>query len=158
MKYKKLILRMDVGFVTLLSLIECVFYLVYFNFIYHHDNHVAAGVISKSTLRYRNRANAISMVGQAISLMAQFWYILIVGILYAIFKGYLLREVAAMIKMIDFLIIPLIYIKTSEPIKKFINHQKQNWKQPDITQKNICLHRADAKSTPLISSDLHLLV
>ena len=117
---------MDVGFVTLLSLIECVCYLVYFNFIYHHDNHVAAGVISKSTLRYRNRANAISMAGQAISLLAQFWYILIVGILYAIFKGYLLREAAALIKMIDFLIIPLIYIKTSEPIKKFINHQKQN--------------------------------
>jgi hypothetical protein len=91
-KYKKIILQIDVGLVSLLSLTECFCYFFYFHYIYHHDNYVAAGVISMSTLKNRNRTNAISMVGQAISLLAQFWYILIVGILYAIFKGSL-REV-----------------------------------------------------------------
>ena len=126
LKYKKIILRMDVGFVSLLTLTECVCYFVFFKYIYHHDNHVAAGVISKSTLKHRNRTNAISMVGQAINLLAQLWYIIIVGILYAIFRGTLLREVAASVKIFDFLIIPLIHVKTSEPIKNFLNQRKQN--------------------------------
>ena len=119
-------LRIDVGFVAFLSLTECVCYFVFFNYIYHHDNHFAAGVISTSTLKYRNRTNAISMVGQAFNLFLQIWYILVVGIIYAIFRGTLLREVAASLKAIDFLIIPLIHIKTSEPIKNSLNQQKQN--------------------------------
>ena len=69
---------------------------------------------------------AISMLGEAINFHAQFWYILIVGILNAIFKGPLLREVATTVKLIDFLIIPVIHIKTSEPIKNFLIQRTQS--------------------------------
>ena len=70
---------------------------------------------------------ALSMLGEAINFHAQFWYILIVGILNAIFKGPLLREVATTVKLIDFLIIPpVIHIKTSEPIKNFLIQRTQS--------------------------------
>ena len=118
---------MDVCFLSLLSLTECFCYFVYFHYIYHHDNHIAAGIISQSTLKHRNKSNALSMMGQAVSLFTEIWFIVSVGIMSAIFNVPLLREVAALAKVIDFLIIPLIHIKTSEPIHNFIMQRKQNW-------------------------------
>ena len=94
-------------------------YLVYFHHIFHHDNNVAAGVISTSTLSSRNRSNAISMAGQIISWITEVWYLAFLGLLSIVLKGSTLREVATMIKIADFFLVPLIQVMTSSPIQKF---------------------------------------
>ena len=116
----KNILRLVLVFCIIMTLVECFCCLVYFHYIYHHDNHVAASVISQKVLTSRNKTNAISMVGQAVSLVAVFWYIILIGLFSTIVEFSLLREVATVVKIADFFIIPLIHIKTSAPMKMFI--------------------------------------
>ena len=122
--YRKKIMRLGMSFCIIMTLVECLCCLVYFHYIYHHDNHVAASVISQKTLTSRNKTNAISMVGQAISLVAEFWYIILIGVFSTMVEFSLLREVAVIVKIADFCIIPLIHILTSAPIKMFIKQGK----------------------------------
>ena len=116
----KNILRLVLFFCIIMTLVECFCCLVYFHYIYHHNNHVAASVISQKVLTLRNKTNAISMVGQAVSLVAVFWYIILIGLFSTIVEFSLLREVATAVKISDFFIIPLIHILTSAPMKMFI--------------------------------------
>ena len=122
--YRKKIMRLGMSFCIIMTLVECLCCLVYFHYIYHHDNHVAASVISQKVLTSRNKTNAISMVGQAISLIAEFWYIIAIGLFSAMVEFPLLREVGVVVKISDFFIIPLIHILTSAPIKMFIKKGK----------------------------------
>ena len=122
--YRKKIMRLGISFCIVMTLVECLCCLVYFHYIYHHDNHVAASVISQKVLTSRNKTNAISMVGQAISLVAEFWYIIVIGIFSTMVEFPLLREVGAVVKISDFFIIPFIHILTSAPIKMFIKKEK----------------------------------
>ena len=122
--YRKTMLRLGMSICIIMTLIECLCCLVYFHYIYHHDNHVAASVISQKTLTSRNKTNAISMVGQAVSLVAELWYIILISLFSTMVEFSLLREVAVVVKIADFCIIPLIHILTSAPIKMFIKHGK----------------------------------
>ena len=122
---RKVIVRMGISFCVFMSLTECVCYIVFFHYIFHHDNKVAAQVLSQSNLNKRNKNSAISMAGQALILLTEFWYICLIGIMSTFIQRDLLRELAAVIKIGDFLIIPYIHTLTSSPIKSFIK-QHQN--------------------------------
>lgn len=102
----------------ILTLVELCCYLAYFHYIYNHDNNVAASVISKSTLKSRNKTNAISMVGQVTGWVMEIWYIVLVGLLSTMFQVDLLREVSVLIKALEYFLIPLVQICTSAPIKR----------------------------------------
>ncbi len=103
----------------ILTLVELFCYLAYFQYIYNHDNYVAAAVVSKSTLKTRNKTNAISMVGQITSWVMEIWYIVLVGLLSTMFQVDLLREISVLIKTTEYFLIPLVQVLTSAPIKRF---------------------------------------
>ena len=105
------------------TLVELCCYLAYFHFIYNHDNNVAAAVISQSTLKTRNKTNAISMVGQVTSWIMEIWYIVLVGLLSTMFQIDLLREVSVLIKASEYFLIPLVQILTSAPIKRYFREK-----------------------------------
>jgi hypothetical protein len=115
---KKAVVRASFIFGGILTLIELCCYLTYFHFIYNHDNTVAITVISKSSLKSRNKTNAISMGGQVASWVMEIWYIVLVGLLSTMFQVELLREVSVIIKASDYFLIPLVQILTSAPIKR----------------------------------------
>ncbi len=119
MQLRKAMVRMCFVFGGILTLVELFCYLAYFQYIYNHDNNVAAAVVSKSTLKTRNKTNAISMVGQVTSWIMEIWYIVLVGLLSTMFQVDLLREISVLIKTTEYFLIPLVHVLTSAPIMRF---------------------------------------
>ena len=119
MDIRKSMVRMCFIFGGFLTIIELCCYLAYFQYIYHHDNKVAAKVVSQTMIRIRNKTNAISMVGQVTSWIMEIWYIVLVGLLSTMFQVDRLREVAVLIKTTEYFLIPLVHVITSAPIKRF---------------------------------------
>ena len=123
MKNRKKIVQICFVFGGIFTTVELICYMIYFWYIYNHDNKVAAVIISKTTLKSRNKRNAISMVGQIVSWILKVWYLVIVGLLASIFDNDMLREVSVLIKATSFLLIPLVQVLTSAPIMKYGREQ-----------------------------------
>ena len=101
--------------------VELACYIAFFHHTIHHDNTVAIIVIQPEVLKLRNKRNAISMVGLLASWLMELWYIIIVGLLTAMIKDPVyVRDVATLIKMFEFVLLPMVQIFTSEPIKRFL--------------------------------------
>ena len=49
------------------------------------------------------------------------WYIIIVGFLTNFFDMNILREVGTVLKYYEFYLVPLVQIRTSVPLKNFVN-------------------------------------
>ena len=78
-------------------------------------------VIQPEVLKLRNKRNAISMIGLLASWLMELWYIIIGGLLTAIIKDPVyVRDVSTLIKMLEFVLLPLVQILSSEPIKRFL--------------------------------------
>jgi hypothetical protein len=118
-RLRKLLFSICYLLCCIMTLIELSCYLLYFQYIFYHGNSVAALIVSQSTLKHRNKINAISMLGQVINWLTEIWYILLVGVLSTVFEFSLLREAAAVVKCTDFLLIPLTLILTSPTTKNF---------------------------------------
>ena len=61
------------------------------------------------------------MVGQLASWIMEVWYLVLVGVLSTNFDMDFLREVAPLLKHLEFFLIPLVQIYTSPPIKKYLS-------------------------------------
>lgn len=109
------------GLFTVIELCCCMFY---FNYIYSHDNSIANHIISQGVLHNRNRTTAISMVGQMTCLAIELVYTALVGAFITLFKFHQLRGVAAMIKIAQFFLIPLIEIFTSSPLRNYLKSKR----------------------------------
>ncbi len=69
------------------------------------------------------------MVGLFASWFLEMWYIVIVGLLTAIFKDPIfVRDISTFVKTLEFVGLPMIQIWTSEPIRRFL-HNNQYWGQ-----------------------------
>ena len=53
------------------------------------------------------------------------WYVILVGLLSAVYNMESVREISSLLKDLEFVLIPLVEVYTSFPITKFIA-QKQN--------------------------------
>ena len=93
-------------------------YGIFFHYVTNHNNNVAATVLKQLVIKQRNRNNAISMLGLSASWLLEIWYILFVGLFTFGFESSSMREIAAVLKDFDFLLIPVLQILTSAPIKK----------------------------------------
>ena len=106
---------------ALFPTIELACYIAFFHHTIRHDNTVAIIVIQPEVLKLRNKRNAISMIGLLASWLMELWYIIIVGLLTAIIKDPVyVRDVSTLIKMLEFVLLPLVQILSSEPIKRFL--------------------------------------
>jgi hypothetical protein len=114
-----------VGAVTLsLTLAEIACYIKLYIFIYKKDNGGVKSLVKASVIHKRNKTNAITLSGQFAGWIMEIWYIVLIGILNTIFNFELFREVAPFLKDLAFLLIPMVQIMTSEPIKQFKLNKK----------------------------------
>ena len=121
--YKKIVLAVIGVYGTTLIILEIVFYInIHLYFIMMNKN-VGAKVLKISVINERNHKNAITLTGQVATCFIEFWYLLVVPILSNFLDIELLREVAPIIKHFDVLLVPLVQIYTSPPLKAFMSNQ-----------------------------------
>ena len=107
------------GIAIFLTALEFACYFIFFLHIHHHNNTVAATVLNKTAIKQRNRTNAISMMGLFITWILEVCYITVTGIVVTVYNQEWFREYSALLRDFDFVLIPLVQILTSPPIKQF---------------------------------------
>ncbi len=84
------------------------------------NKNVGAKVLKASVINERNHRNAITLTGQVATFVIEFWYVLLVTVLSHFLDIELVREVSPILKHFDVLLVPLVQIYTSPPLKSFI--------------------------------------
>ena len=106
---------------VLLNITEIMSYLFLFRHLYVHDNTVAISVLRPEVIRVRNSRNAISLAGQLVTWILESSYLLLL-LFYMTFdhseRG---RELASIIKLSEFTLIPLAQVLTSPPLKSYVS-------------------------------------
>jgi len=69
------------------------------------------------------------MMGQVAAWIIEVWYAFLIGSLSPFYDMDTLREVAALVKNLEFFLIPLVELYTSAPIREYcqLKIQKQNY-------------------------------
>jgi hypothetical protein len=81
-------------------------------------------ILDSKLIRKRNQQNAITFAGQFATWLLHSFYILVTAIFINISKTGYSREVIAVLKTSEFLLVPLIHIYTSPPLKNFVFSSK----------------------------------
>jgi hypothetical protein len=102
------------------QVLEFLCYAVMFYVIIKHDNTEAVKIVKPSVIKQRNQTNAVTLTGQFSCFLIEIWYIVFVGLLAVPKNITYLREWAAMIKTLEFFLLPLIMITTSAPLRNFL--------------------------------------
>jgi hypothetical protein len=67
------------------------------------------------------------MVGQFAGWVMEIWYVLLIGLLSGFYNMEKMREFSSLVKDLEFVLIPLVEIYTSLPIRNYIsNNQNVN--------------------------------
>ena len=125
MSTKKMVITARAGAGLMFTIQEILSYAILFHHISYHNNNIAANVLSATVIKQRNRTNAISFVGQFLGWVMEVWYVILVGLLSAVYNMESVREISSFLKDLEFVLIPLVEVYISFPITKFIA-QKQN--------------------------------
>lgn len=80
--------------------------------------------MSKAIITKRNRSNAVSMSGELITWLTEILYILIIGIASNFIDSDVLNQVSPFVKDASFLVVPVVYIWTSGPLKEYYEKSK----------------------------------
>ena len=102
------------------TMIELVSYALVFKHIAYHDNHVACHILQPEVIQRRNRSTTISMLGLLLCWLLDVFYISCTGLLFTLYDFGRLRELASLLKTVDFVLVPWIQTLTTPPIRKFI--------------------------------------
>ena len=82
---------------------------------------ISANLLKPAVIKQRNRANAISMVGQFARWVMDIWYAIVIGYIASIYNLDLIRELPPMLKNLEFVLIPIVEVYTSAPIQRFMD-------------------------------------
>ena len=102
---------------------EICFYIFLYSYLITLNRNIGAKVLKASVILERNQRNAISLTGQVLTCFMEFWNNIIVPILSHFVDIELLREVAPILKHFDIVLVPLVQIYTSPPLKAFVFNQ-----------------------------------
>ena len=102
-----------------LNMLEVSAYITLFHYLINHNNNIASAILQPSVIKQRNQTNAITMFGQMLAWLMEVWYAFFIGILSAYYDIDTLREVASLLKTLEFFLIPLVEVHTSKPIRDF---------------------------------------
>ena len=126
MNVKKKSIAIIAGIGTIFTMLELTSYIIFFQYITKHNKNVASTILQPSVIKQRNQANAISMVGQIVAWVLEIWYTIFMGFLPIYFKLETVREASALLKNIEFVLIPMVEVYTSAPIRKFNLKSKEH--------------------------------
>ena len=104
---------------VIMTLVEISVYITFFHHIASHNKNIASTVVQPGIIKQRNQANAITMFGQLLAWVMEVWYAFFMGVLSAYYDIDTLREVASLLKTLEFFLIPLVEVHTSKPIRDF---------------------------------------
>jgi hypothetical protein len=107
----------------LLNITELGCYITIFCYLSFVNKRNASSVLKPSVIRDRNRSNSISLTGQAAGWIMEVWYIILVGVFSTIYKFELTRELSPIIKLFEFVLIPLVEIQTTPPLKRYMDNE-----------------------------------
>ncbi len=99
--------------------------LVLFDYIYHHNKNIGATVLRPEVIGQRNRKNAITMVGQFCSWILELSYFFLLIFFATRLYHDLRREIASIIKLYEFSLIPIVQILTTLSMRQFILGQNK---------------------------------
>ena len=120
---KTIVLLLIACVAIVLNVIEIFCYIAIFVHLTVFNKNVASFVLKSSVIQDRNRTNAINLTGQFAGWLMEVWYTVLAGILSNVYKIDMLREAIPILKLFDFVLIPLVQIYTSPPIKRFMMNQ-----------------------------------
>jgi hypothetical protein len=80
-----------------------------------------SGNLSALVVKKRRQTNAISLLGQFFTWLAECWYIIMALTLSLIAEAETARELGTIFRILQFAIIPAIEIVTSPPLKRYIS-------------------------------------
>ena len=100
--------------------IELSCYLTLFQHIYYHDNHVMVTILDAKVITMRNRVNAVTLKGLFATWVMEVFQVVVAGLLSNVIGNRWNRELSAFLRQTEFLLIPLIQIHTSPPIKRLL--------------------------------------
>ena len=106
---------------VMFQILELCCYVILYYYVKNHNNTIAITVLDAGVIKLRNRANSISLSGQVASWILEVWYIVLIGIFSNVLKFSSIRDFAPFLKTFEFLLIPLVQIKTSAPIKRYLS-------------------------------------
>jgi len=66
----------------------------------------------------------LAVGGHVLSWLMKVWYIVCVGFLATLFQFQDMREVVPFLKQLEFILVPLVQVLTSAPIRHFISAKK----------------------------------
>ena len=115
-----MVIKLIIVLGTFLTMTKIVCYIIFFVHLFHHNNTIAIGILTPPIIKQRNRVNAISMFGQFAAWLMDVLYIVLAGLLSFFHDVDKLREIASLLKSFEFLLIPLLEVFTSVPIRKFL--------------------------------------
>ncbi len=118
--YKKIFLAATGIYGGILTLLEIAFYIIIYFYLIIINKNVGAKVLNVSVINERNRKNAITLSGQVATCFIELWYFILIPVLSNFLDIEFLREIAPIIKHFDVLIVPLVQIYTSPPLKAFM--------------------------------------
>ena len=99
---------------------ELICYIIFFSHVFYHDNMVAVFVVKREVVRQRNHANSISMAGLFATWFMEVAYICWIILLFTSSEFGQIREMLTIVKMSEFVVVPVMQILTSPTLRKSI--------------------------------------
>jgi hypothetical protein len=90
------------------AVMELFCYVSFFMHLYNHNNTIAINVVTPAVIKQRNQVNAISMFGLLCSWILEIHYILVSAAMSVFAEGDHIREVAAILKLLEFVLVPVV--------------------------------------------------
>ncbi len=117
--HKKKFIYMAAILGGLMTLTELFCYISIYLYAKKTTNNVG-GILRDSVIRERNKGNAISLYGQIATWFIEFYYVFLVGFFVNYFNGDVVREITPILKHFDFVLVPLVQVYTTPPLKKHL--------------------------------------
>ena len=105
------------------TLTEISFYITIYYYLTSINKKIGGKVLKQSVIKERNQRNAVSFSGQMAGCVLEFSFVFLVGIFNNLYDAELAREITPILKHFTFLLVPLIQILTTPPLKAFMNAQ-----------------------------------
>lgn len=109
---------------SLMICIELICYIIIFHHLKVHNNEMMSGILDKNVIKKRNFVNAISLTGLFVCWLLELFHLVFAGFVSLFIGNQWNREVSTFLRQLEFVLVPLIQIGTSPPIKRHLASMK----------------------------------
>ena len=107
-----------IGSVLIMAELCC--YIIIFHHLTVHNNNLMAGILDQNVIKKRNMTNAVSLSGLFICWLLEAFHLIFGGFLALVVGGHWNRLLSIFIRYLEFVLVPLVHIHTSPPIRRYL--------------------------------------